>query len=562
MLMTHRNNGKRLDQLDRELAKADEGHEGLVVEEAVRLVTACVSSQSLVPAVHRSSWNAPLQLSASFATQPLDLNASGPKRKDNSRINGQLINAESSKELLTIFNENREHFNIVNITTLLNQLGKVHRLHATASSYDEALFREALAKCVQNTAKMDLRAMGTVLHALAKMSRRDDAGFLDAVLIRVRSSDVLTGAAPIAVSNVVWGAEKLGCRDRSFYHQIARHVRQLNVAQRAEYSPIALANISMAFAKAGMSDAPGSLYETVERVVKSRDLATFEPQHVANILWSFASVQRFESPLFSLVEAHLESRPLHDFHGHVLGSVAMSFAKQARGRVSKHTIFFARLDAHLTEAVIKSLSSGTIANLLWSFSKAKVHAAPCVERLRAEVARRGLERCRKEEVVSIAWSLASARVPYDASPLYALVEAQALRWRSRGDDPPVELLGVAFSLAKAGAPSTSPFFASLPAQVLDAGLQRFDDQGLSNITWSLHATGSGTPQVYAAIASEVGKRNWDRFRPSAVATFLLAFSLANVPLSPSALSQVPSHVQRLLSRYKVTELINVAWGLA
>ncbi|KDO33829.1 hypothetical protein SPRG_01708 [Saprolegnia parasitica CBS 223.65] len=453
-------------------------------------------------------------LAGCLSTRCLSSSWPSAERRDNSQINAQLVAASTTPELVAIYERERANFNSVNTATLFNKLGKAHRRHTTYSARDASLLASALRDTVREMANM-------IAHGVAKMQWRDDEGFMDAVVARVTNG--LDTAPAITVANLVWSAEKLGVRDRAFYHAIARHLRSQPLDS---YSSLALANIAMGFAKARMSDRLCSVYATIDDAVQHRDLDTFEPQHVANIVWSFVAAERFDSALFRRVESHLAARGLEGFDPNTLASLCISYAKHARHKVTPHTDLFAIVSDQLDSdrSSVRTFSLGSLVMLHWAFTRAKQYNASCTLLLRDELHRRGLDKCRNHELVSLLWSLSNAQLPFATTPLYALLEDHVVTRRGLGSFQPLEISGLAFSFAKAGATSTNAcFFDALLSYLETIGVKRFDDQGLANVAWSLYLSGATSRTVLDRIGDELAKREFDRFGPSAVAAFVALF---------------------------------------
>ncbi|EQC39708.1 hypothetical protein SDRG_03136 [Saprolegnia diclina VS20] len=483
------------------------------------------------------------------------------ERRDNSQINAQLMAASTTHELLAIYERERTNFNSVNTATLFNKLGKAHRRHTMYSVRETSLLATALRNTVQDIAKFDLRTLSMIAHGVAKMQRGgDDGGFMDAVVDRVKKG--LETAPAITVANLVWSAEKLGVRDRAFYHAIARHVRSQSLDS---YSSLALANIAMGFAKARMSDRLCSVYATIDEALQERDLGTFEPQHLANIVWSFVAAERFDSELFRRVERHLAARGLQDFDANTLASLCISYAKHARHKVTPHPDLFALVSDHILDnerSSVGTFSLGSLVMLHWAFTRAKQYNAACTSLLRDELYRRGLDKCRNHEFVSLAWSLSNAQLPFATTPLYHLLEDHVVTRRGLATFQPLELSGLAFSFAKAGAKTTNArFFDALVAYVEAVGVKRFDDQGLANVAWSLYLGGATSPDVLDKMGDELAKREFDRFGPSAVAAFVAIFAAADRALPSDVCLHVHAHLATHFSRYRPRELVHVAAGL-
>ncbi|OQR98001.1 hypothetical protein THRCLA_06801 [Thraustotheca clavata] len=514
--------------------------------------------------VDRTNKLVPFRAFAQFTRSNSPRDHSKRPQRDNSGINNQLTKAQSLQQLMAVHEQNRHSFNIVNTTTFFNRLGKLYSPKTELKELDDMAIHDLLAHTAKIIQRFNICGLSTIAHGLAKIQRTEDAGFFNAVVERVLAPNSLENTPSICISNLVWSAEKLGCRNRAFYTKIAKHMRDVlkNGEQIDEYSSLALSNISMSFAKANMSDKHCNVYDTIERMILKKDLISFEPQHISNILWAFSSARRLKSPIYSIIETFVETTTLEQYNPIHLASMVSSYAKQADDQPTKYIQFFNTLEKHLAQANLEPFTADILVHLLRGITKANQRETPGTLLLLNEIDRRGIMKFRNQNLVILAWSLAHAKMPYPANELYIKLE-KIIVSRGLASFRPTELSALALNFHKAGATlESSPYFKLLLVHLQKSGVKKLDNEGLSNVLWTfLQNYNVELESLFTLVLDEVSSRDANNFTPSAIANFTIGFASSNKELPPNLKEHISSQMEMLVSKSKVSDLVQLLWGL-
>ena len=224
------------------------------------------------------------------------------------KINAQICDAQSTKNIITICNQNLNGLNSCNIATAL---------HRTAQKYEAIL---------NKTANDPLIASKVESKEVFNMLRKP-------VLYQLKNSLF----NPKELSNVAWALATLGIIDREIFEAIGKRT----IDSIRNFNEHDLSITAYAFARVGIRDT--SLFEEIARE-SIKKIDSFIDQDLALIVWSFAVMQIDKKRLFETFSAEIMKKLGVVMDEHCL-MIAWSYAAIDRMEMINRPEFFEKINA-------------------------------------------------------------------------------------------------------------------------------------------------------------------------------------------------------------------------
>ena len=232
-------------------------------------------------------------------SQPRRSNRSSGKNKA-IEINKEIVqygNQRKWKEILTLYEDNKDSFSHINYATAMSRLGRIRSLRKNDPAF-LAMLSDLKKRLTSEDAPdwIGTRELANIAHASAKMrlGRNQDARAI------VRSLDqhaewLVTNGEPQTIANSVWACAALGLPSPHLFCELEKRASWL--VQNG--TPQAIANSAWACATLGVKSPQlfGEIDKRASWLVKSG-----KPQVVANSVWACATLGVQSPQLFGELE--------------------------------------------------------------------------------------------------------------------------------------------------------------------------------------------------------------------------------------------------------------------
>ena len=272
-------------------------------------------------------------------------------------------------------------------------------------------------------------------------------------------------------------------------------------------------NLAHSFATARMNptcaDGSSTLFDEIENECV-RKLQMTSPQHMANLLWAYATLNYEPEYLFDEV------------------------VKEARGRLGEFA------PRHLC-------------NVAWACSKFPQNE-DIFDDIAREVERRGLDSFTAQGLAMLANSFASKG--HDRAEFWDSIEKAAIdkSWQFQG----IECARIAWSFATVRRPADQLF--QIVEGVSMEKIQSFNTQGLSNLAWAFSVMGYQSKEIFSAIADRCVQKMY-QFKPEEITMLMLAYSRLNHSY-PELFDRVIAQSLPQLKKFLLLDLYNMAIAYA
>mmetsp|Transcript_7488 Transcript_7488/g.13469 ORF Transcript_7488/g.13469 Transcript_7488/m.13469 type:complete len:606 (+) Transcript_7488:178-1995(+) len=220
-----------------------------------------------------------------------------------------------------------------------------------------------------------------------------------------------------------------------------------------------------------------TLFEHIACTITAlKDLRTFKPQELSNVVWAYATAQVSHSRLFEKVADEVTVyRHLGSFNSQNLSNIVWAFAT---AQVSYPRLFHKVADEVIAYRHLGSFNPQALSNIVWAYATAQVSHPHLFKQVAGEVAHRCLGSLNPQVLSNIVWAYATAKVSH---PLLfdRLVGAAIAR---KHELSPQEVSNILWSYSASGIVESS-LFAAMAPRVMTL-LKHCSCQHIANIAWS------------------------------------------------------------------------------
>jgi len=325
-------------------------------------------------------------------------------------INKAITQANTTRQIVRIWQENGRNFNYVNIATTLNRLARFG-----IASNDTSTINDISHTLLQANASV-LQECGTqhianIVNAFAKLGIQNDRIF-EAVDQCLLASDarLLERCNSQEIANIVNAFAKLGIQNDTLFEAAAQCLLDSDARLLERCTSQEIANIVNAFAKLGIQN--DALFTAAARHLLAPDAQLLErctSQHIANIVNAFAKLGIQNEALFEAATQYLlssDARLLKRCNSQEISNIINAFAKLD---IQNDRFFQATAQCLLTSdaQTLKRCNSQHIANIVNAFAKLgiqndRLFQASARHLLASET--RLLKKCTSQEIANIAWA--------------------------------------------------------------------------------------------------------------------------------------------------------------
>ena len=261
-----------------------------------------------------------------------------------------------------------------------------------------------------------------------------------------------------------------GSKKDDFFNAVA----DVAVCLVAKFDAQGYCNLMQAFsitkANPVVRDGTTLLYHVADAIV-AKDIASFTPQNITNVVWALATSNEFHEGLFHKVAAEVLARELESFKPQELGTILRSFATL---RVP-HGL--SKIGDEITASHdLRLFNTEALANVVWAFASMKNFNPKLFSKVADELSAKHLESTDPQHLSMIAWALATSKVSNPA--LFARIAAVV-----RGDSLDAQdLANLLWSFSYCGIRSPALFQSMAP--ILADLLTECNNKELALIAWS------------------------------------------------------------------------------
>ncbi|OQR95720.1 hypothetical protein THRCLA_07627, partial [Thraustotheca clavata] len=205
----------------------------------------------------------------------------------------------------------------------LGRLAKSRAQYHHLSQSDKQLFDELASDICGQLNELSPREFSNVFHSLAK-TRAPISVLTKLAQYFVDQVDVTKMTmTELSMTTYAIAMSRLQTQLPSFFAYLES---ELLVRLVSEGQPQHIANVIWSCATIGNYNS--YLYSIVQDLVLSSDLNAYKPQELSNIVWAFTrSYPNHASSIFSHIGAHLTTRSLDDFNTQNIANIVAGFAK-------------------------------------------------------------------------------------------------------------------------------------------------------------------------------------------------------------------------------------------
>eukprot|EP00873_Tetraselmis_striata_P017633 jgi/Tetstr1/437897/TSEL_026528.t2 len=253
------------------------------------------------------------------------------------------------------------------------------------------LLDELAAQCVAKVRLFAQKELANILWAYGRLEHRPD-GLLEAA--GEWAAPRLSSFSPQAIANINWAYARLQHRDEALLHALAAQ----SVAVAHQFTPQGISMTVYAFALQRFSH--DVLLTSLAEEVVHRDLADFEPQNFANIIWGFAKLGHDPAPALDCLAREVAER-LPSFSGQELFNIVWAFARLRRPPPAP----LLEVTAAEMSRRVGELNCQELANTAWAYARLDAHQPRLFDALYAAAADR-LPAFDLQHLVNLLWALA------------------------------------------------------------------------------------------------------------------------------------------------------------
>uniref|UniRef100_A0A7S4F7S9 RAP domain-containing protein n=3 Tax=Chrysotila carterae TaxID=13221 RepID=A0A7S4F7S9_CHRCT len=495
-------------------------------------------------------------------------------------LTNMLTKANSSEELLLVYNESGSIFNDMHVCAFWSRFGKLMRNSASEREWLRA-HRESLDPIREQTARMlpqfETRSLSNTAHGLASAGMRYVPPWTSLWDTLAAASEAnISAFDPRNLANLMWAMATAGCKTPSLYDGVA----SASCMQMDDFTPQGISNLAWAFARVG-HPAPELFTAIANRTIPI--LSEFSPQGISMTAWAFANAQQSEPALFDAVadamaaqieEASPQSiaitawtfatsghespklfaaieaeacKRIHLFNAQGLPNLAWAFATAG---IPAPRLFDAVAAA--TPALLKRFTPQGLTNMVWAFAKAAQPAPALFQEVSEELLLRVDDRISSQELANICWAYATAghHAPALFDALAPIITRRAAQFNAQ------ETSNLLWAFATTG--QDAPVLFETLAKDAQGRLHEFNEQGLTNVVWSLAIHGKAPLELTSALAVEV-RAKLPNFKPQGLVNTAWAFSTFG--RTPAGLFEaILAEAETRLGEFNTLAISSLVWS--
>ncbi|DBB05895.1 TPA: hypothetical protein ACH3X3_009898 [Trebouxia sp. C0006] len=245
-------------------------------------------------------------------------------------INSFIVDAASANEVLKVYADHSQGFNVINLATAFHRLAKHCKFLSPKQQQQVRAHRASKAMAAAVMGRLDecnSRALANLAWAQAVM-KLGPPEFMPQVLRRL-SSALEEGRTPVQdmeLSIICWAAAKQECLPRAVWNQLS----PLICARSPGFNAQMLSNVIWACATMGFADDAVFIEAAAEAAIQmGKHLLE---QNLANVAWAFAKLGHFDKALFEALssQAIAVAHQMTDLDlAHVTWAMCHAFSAQA-----------------------------------------------------------------------------------------------------------------------------------------------------------------------------------------------------------------------------------------
>ncbi|KAL0042486.1 hypothetical protein WJX79_001309 [Trebouxia sp. C0005] len=245
-------------------------------------------------------------------------------------INRFIVDAASANEVLRVYADFREGFNVINLATAFHRLAKHCKLLSPKQQQQVCAHPASKALAAAVMGRLDecnSRALANLAWAQAVI-KLGPPEFMPQVLRRL-SCALEEGRTPVQgteLSIICWAAAKQECLSRAMWNQIS----PLLCTRLPGFNAQNLSNVMWACATLGFADDAVFLEAAAQAAIQMGK--HLRGQNLANVAWAFAKLRHFDKALFEALssQAITEADQMIDLDlAHVTWAMCHAFSAQA-----------------------------------------------------------------------------------------------------------------------------------------------------------------------------------------------------------------------------------------
>ncbi|KAH9257353.1 hypothetical protein BASA81_004510 [Batrachochytrium salamandrivorans] len=496
------------------------------------------------------------------------------------QLNVSIQNCKSGLEIDALVMESSGAFNQVNLATAFKTLSRF--------GFKSSPVLQRLVE-VAKTKEFNSRQLSNICHSLARHQKRLPEFLSQQIVLKVAEFNAQD------LSNTLWAFARTPNTAAAGMAAVNVLIKEIPF-KVGEFKPQELANTMWSLTKLNLG-----ANQAIVGELEKRDLKDFPPQSLANLTWALTSDGGSNQTLLCKINRELvDGRDLASFLPQDVSNICYSFAKS---EFSTCTELFTKLaeEVFLHPAFTgKEYPPQAISNTLWAFATAKFTTQPKASAVLGQLLLKQIDLANPIALSNSMWALAKLGLDKDTALCQAVYDKTTVAKCS-----PQSLANILWAFAKQGF-TPKDKFARLLVELQQAKLDHFSPQALSLCMWSLASLGA-TPcaELFDTFLREMSRRKFDSFAPQNYShmvwalcafnmrgdkdgTFLLEVcdamtvangnviqncrevDLASLAMSLSSLAvqhdriidQIAHECARRITKFTSEELINLMWAFA
>mmetsp|Transcript_34697 Transcript_34697/g.121003 ORF Transcript_34697/g.121003 Transcript_34697/m.121003 type:complete len:811 (-) Transcript_34697:64-2496(-) len=372
---------------------------------------------------------------------------------------------------------------------------------------------DILALFGEEGANFNFVNLATALQRLGALSQgvpMDAVPVLRSLVVQATASVSSEAWSARELSNACWGLTRVSAGHApavfggpNFFDAVAAKA----VHQIEGFNPQDLANMLWSFSTTGVE--AWLLFEAAAGEV-ARKVEKCNAQALANVVWAYATAGHSAEPLFKAVAVEAR-RAIRAFNAQDISQMVWAYAKMG---IQSPRLFYACAEEFPKRAHL--FSAQALANTVWAFATAEIASKVLFEAV-------ALESCKKmdsftpQNMANTVWAFAKARV--DAPLLFEAVASTASKRITTFNAQALSNMVWAFSSAEVEAPELFDAVALESVPRIGA----FNSQALANTAWAYATAGVEAPLLFEAVAKE-SRKKLASFNAQALSNIVWAYS--------------------------------------
>jgi hypothetical protein len=224
-------------------------------------------------------------------------------------------------------------------------------------------------------------------------------------------------------------------------------------------------------------------------IVSSRDLSSFTPQALSNIVWAFATVEALHPQLFEKVANHIVSaRDLSSFQPQNLSNIVWAYATAE----ASHPQLLDTVANHIVSSRdLASFTPQALSNIVWAFATAELSHPQLLNTVaKLIVSSRDLASFIPQNLSNIVWAYATAELSHPV--LFSKVADSAIQRQSEFNSQ--EITNLLWAFASNGDIERNLYTKVAPAASMLTS--QYTCQGLTNIAWAYAVADVDAPTLF------------------------------------------------------------------